>query len=931
VTREIYSFAKAVSVVATKTDLEFRSHVTELEWDRPESWPNDAVRSAVGRRSSYEVATLVEMGLATAEDQTCSVPYDHFAELDRQEIKLHTLFSEPSPFLLHIDRVGVIGRPDFLYKFHYLLGGRPVPLQRMGYYLHRAASSQTFHLDANHFELLDAMERFNALPLAARNPQASWMAFADVKRLSSEVKATLDPWLGSNDVIVPSSIGLDFYEASDGSLSFIPTSSSLDNDDFRTVFERNPMAHGFYTLEKRGQGTVRIVLSEKQKAVLERMKRVQKVRGELKEAILRDPVQIFDGIAGDVEIPDSYSDRVIGIGHFVYTPVPKADTDEVGLGELWTGTSPSSEERAKTPPSEEAKNPKKTLLIETNELSVDDRYLSQSEQARRSKNTWTFQSPRSLSPTCQLKEHQVVGVEWLQRCSQLSGRTGVLLADDMGVGKTLQLLTFLAWCIESGSYPELSRTAPPFRPILITAPLILLETQTWEKEMKRFFAERGNIFWPVLPLYGPELKGYRRKNLIGTEGDVGRPILDLDRIRQHRVVITNYEALRDYEFSFAYHPEGQPLWSIVVSDEAQEFKTPNSRISHAIKKLQPQFRIACTGTPVENRLLDLWNIFDAVQPGLLGAAHEFVSRFERNSTNDSVAQLKNRLLYAQPNAFMLRRSKNEVLGSELPPKHIHKIDCRMSPDEIVAHQRLAGDMSDFGKTKQKLNLLHQFGRLYQHPLLLQSSGDEVSTEELKRASSKLRRVLEVLYKIRERSEKAIIFARHKDVQRMLARVVADEFKIPVRILNGDTPRISSSRARGEVTRGHMLEEFENKDGFNVIVLSPFVAGVGLTVVKANHVIHYGRWWNPAVEAQATDRVYRLGQSKEVHVYLPILRDESNQIPRTFDQLLDGLMDKKHALAETALAKQGFQPLREDEDDAGLEVFDALQNRTPLHI
>ena len=196
-----------------------------------------------------------------------------------------------------------------------------------------------------------------------------------------------------------------------------------------------------------------------------------------------------------------------------------------------------------------------------------------------------------------------------------------------------------------------------------------------------------------------------------------------------------------------------------------EFKTPNSRISHAIKKMQPKFRVACTGTPVEDRLLDLWNIFDAVQPGLLGSAQQFAGRYESKSESAlPITDLKQTLLYEQPHAFMLRRSKDEVLS--LPSKKEHRILCSMSPEEIEQHRRISEGMGEAGKPKQKLALLHDFARLYQHPALLHSSGDELSSEQLKRCSSKLRRVIELLHQIEKAGEKALIFARHKDVQRM---------------------------------------------------------------------------------------------------------------------------------------------------------------------
>ncbi len=223
-----------------------------------------------------------------------------------------------------------------------------------------------------------------------------------------------------------------------------------------------------------------------------------------------------------------------------------------------------------------------------------------------------------------------------------------------------------------------------------------------------------------------------------------------------------------------------------------------------MKAMQPDFRIACTGTPVENRLLDLWNIFDTVQPGLLGSAKDFSQAYERQGTQ-TYAGLKSRLLYQRPNAFLLRRSKGDV-----------------------------------------------------------------------------------------------------------------------RVVNGDTPRAGSLRKNGVGTRSGILEEFRTSEGFDILILSPFVAGVGLTIVEANHVIHYGRWWNPAVEAQATDRAYRLGQLKEVHVYIPILEDKTRRVTPTFDQLLDQLMESKKGLAEGALQRDEFLQPKEREEDAGLQVFSGLQ-------
>lgn len=919
-------FGQEVSLLAQGDGLYLTSE-HRIDWARPEEWPDESREQGVGRRTAFEAASLLEMGLATVVDGSVCVPYGNFPEVEAEEFRLTTAFAEPSPFLLKIDRTSDIGRPDFKYRYQYVLGSVAVPLQRFGFYVKRPSSGEVFRLDERMYSLLQAMDAFNALAPEEKGPQRSWLDFANIKRWSREVNAALDATLQKNDVVVPSSIGLDLYEDADGALSFIPTCPELDNVSFRTVFDRNSDVEGFYSLDQPGMGKLRIVLTERQRTVLERMKRVRCVTGEVKEKLKEDPSPIFDGVAGDVELP--YGERVTGIGRFEFVPVPKVNSEEGPMSALFgdQGTGSIKQEQRGEDEDNLEKPEKRTLLIETHDEFVRRNYVEQSELARKEVVFKAIERPSSLSAEFLLKRHQEEGVGWLQTCSRIEGRKGVLLADDMGVGKTLQILSFLAWCIESGSFPDLSRTKPPFRPILIVAPLILLETETWEKEMKKFFADNGDIFGSVLPLYGAMLQAYRRKDAEAREEIVAKPILKLDQIQRNQVVITNYEAVRDYEFSFAYCRDGKSLWSIVVSDEAQEYKTPNSKISHAMKALQPEFRIACTGTPVENRLLDMWNIFDTVQPGLLGSAKDFSRTYEAQGA-ETYPALKTRLLYQKPNAFLLRRSKSDVL--DLPRKHEHKIYCAMSEAEVTKHLSLVEGLSNATASKGKLDLLHKFARLYQHPLLLDGDGDNSTAEELKAGSSKLREVLRVLHEIRRKGEKAIVFARHKDMQRVLARVFSSDFGRAVRVVNGDTPRAGSLRKAGVETRSGILQDFRQSNGFDVLILSPFVAGVGLTIIEANHVIHYGRWWNPAVEAQATDRAYRLGQTKEVHVYLPILEDKTRRVTPTFDQLLDQLMEGKKGLAEGALQRDDFLQPKEREDEAGLQVVSGLEASVQMH-
>ncbi len=915
-------FGDSVTLQADDTGLLLKSDV-EINWLKPETWPVRSVQSSEGLRSAYDIAMLLEMGLAEQENRIVTIPSGSFPEIHEEGITLTIAFTRPSPFILNIDRRSDIGRPNFAYTYRYLLGGTTVPLKRTGYYVTRPSTGDIWHLDDTMFALVDAMDKFNALSPEEKDPQVSWLAFADVKSLSKQTNAVLESTLENNDVIVPSSIGLDLFEDELGELSFIPTCKELDASDFRTVFQRNDVAHGFYSLDRPGMRKLRIVLTDKQQAVLERMKRVRRVFGALKESLISNPEQVFDGVTGDVELP--YGDRVIGIGAFEFTPVPKQENADRGMSELWSGENDHDPTDA-IPKSEEEKEKavKLALLIDTHDETVDASYLSELEIAHNPAEMQQYEHPRSLRAESVLKTHQQAGVHWLQNCTRIPGRHGVLLADDMGLGKTLQILSFLAWAIESGRFPDLSRSSPPFRPILIVAPLILLDTETWEKEITKFFLDSGDVFGHVLSLYGPMLRAFRRRDAEGREDVIGKPILDLDKIQKYRVVITNYEAVRDYEFSFAYFLNGKSLWSIVVTDEAHEYKTPNTKISHAMKAIQPEFRIACTGTPVENRLLDLWNIFDTIQPGLLGAAREFVTRYEQPSDpaklHSASVDLKERLLYRKPEAFVLRRSKSEVL--DLPTKHEQKIICDMSSFEVACHQELRIEMRTTTRTEGKLGLLQKFARLYQHPALLRYS-DECSVDELLAQSSKLSQLINILEVIQSQKEKAIIFCRHKDMQRILARVLSAKFRRSIRIINGDTARIAPTRKVNVETRNGILKEFKSRDGFDVLILSPFVAGVGLTITEANHVIHYGRWWNPAVEAQATDRAYRIGQSKEVHVYFLINEDASNTIGRTFDRLLDDLMERKKDVASRTFDYEDFLLPREDEQRAGMEVYAQL--------
>jgi hypothetical protein len=330
----LHSFLAGIEIAAEKEGLSVRSVAGELDLSRREHWPTESLAAPAGWRTAIEIEQLVELGLAEVKNGEILVPYQNFQVIDSEmPVSVAKNWAEPSPFLLKIDRKSDIGRKDFQYKYEFLFGRRPVHLDRIGYYVKRAGSDDAFFLDHQMYSLLEAMDAFNALLPAQKTLQESWLTFAKVKGCANEVGAILDSMLQKNDVVVPSAIGLDMREDSDGVLSFLPKCPELATEEFQQVFERNSGAEKLYSLDRPGLARVRIVLSNEQHEVLRRMKRVRRVTGEAKERLKRDPVQVFDGVADYVELP--YSERVTGIGAFKFVPMPRPSMEEAAMAELW--------------------------------------------------------------------------------------------------------------------------------------------------------------------------------------------------------------------------------------------------------------------------------------------------------------------------------------------------------------------------------------------------------------------------------------------------------------------------------------------------------------------------------------------------------------------------------------------------------------------
>lgn len=982
-------------------------------WDlgNPGTWPQSVLVTAKGQQIAIQVDSLLERGLAQAVLGHIRMPWIGLDEWVKCGLELPLHWMGWSPYLLKIDSTSSVGREDFEYAYQFLLGSQEVLLHREGGVVQRAGHPGFHLLDPQTYALLEAMDAFNRLPPGDRQGPEAWVRFAEVKGCAHSVGAQLDEYLASNDVVVPSKIGLTVVEKSDGSLRFLPRCEGLPKEAFERAFQRSQENQALFHLDGEDGKRVRVVLGAQQQDILGRMRRVSDLKGSPAEQMRRRPDLAFEGLLDNMEV--AYARRVEGIGDWKPLPLPKGpsgssflELEGLDLGEAWddeteaealggehfkvpttvhatdqrTGeptrlrlehqpdaraflsamkaadqngqtafsfrghTFPvdwSVEEALRQGPQDDGINKgRKFLLIYTDEddVQAEDRLEAQAATAPDTVIPIPYEPPRALNPNFPLKPHQEEAVAWLQRCAKLAPqRRGVLLADEMGLGKTLEILTFAAWAMEKGIFNGLSQGEGPYRPILIVAPLMLVENETWQGDMAKFF--QPETFGPVLVLRGQELQSLRIAR--GRETELGKPLLDLDMIRRHRVVITNYETVTNFQHSLAQIREGRSIWSMVVTDEAQEFKNPQSRISHALKALHPDFHIASTGTPVENRLLDIWNLFDAIQPSLLGSAREFKERFEapveQGSATEALDSLRETLHYQKPHAFLLRREKTILPG--FPKKHELVIPCPMSPTEVDRHMRLIRALNRADSRRGlHLSYLHRLVELYQHPLAHRDDFETMAVRDLVNSSPKLQGVLDRLQVIRDKGEKVLIFARHIKIQRMLARVIGETFGLHVSIINGETGRTSSGTGgeppQGRHHRATILQRFKDQPGFHALVLSPFVAGVGLTITEANHVIHYGRWWNPAVEAQATDRVYRIGQEREVQVHLPILQDAQGRLGQTFDERLQALLDRKRSLArdfltpvddEQTLAAELYRDLAEDligEGDMAPEYLDS---------
>ncbi|WP_261303991.1 DEAD/DEAH box helicase [Paenibacillus andongensis] len=468
--------------------------------------------------------------------------------------------------------------------------------------------------------------------------------------------------------------------------------------------------------------------------------------------------------------------------------------------------------------------------------------ILQAHQELRDQGVLDRTPPGSFQAT--LKAFQQDGYVWMKMLH--FRKWGGLLADDMGLGKTIQVISLLSYLQQTNR----------LTPTLIVVPKTLIDN--WEKEMTKF-----------APFLLPSLYLHR-----GTDR-----IKSPEALRQIGITITTYHTLVRDQLVF-----GQVEWQAIICDEAQAIKNPSTAASHVLKAMKSKFRLAMTGTPVENGLSELWSIMDYVQPGLLGSLSEFKREFItplEAGEGDSVVEQR---LLAKLSYVYKRRTKSEELAGQLPPKHHHVIQVPLGD----VQKRLYAEIIELVKSKMMdgLQAIQRLKLLSSHPGLIAPEWINLPPEMV----PKLLHTLQIIDDVKSKGEKVLIFTEYLKMQDILKSAIRDRFGIIPFVINGMTDR-----------RQLVVDEFNRKPGFDVLILSPKAAGTGLTITSANHVIHYTRWWNPAVENQATDRAYRIGQDKPVHVYCPIVTDNEGVLKQgTVEEIVHRILSEKQELASSII-------------------------------
>ena len=480
-----------------------------------------------------------------------------------------------------------------------------------------------------------------------------------------------------------------------------------------------------------------------------------------------------------------------------------------------------------------------------------------------------------------LRPYQMTGVKWLTLLNRLG--LGACLADDMGLGKTIQVVALLLQLHgqRAGEVSKLASRATtaaeprdPVTPSLVIAPASLIAN--WKSEIQRF-APSLSVFVAHSSESDVDL---------ADEHELDAALASADVAVTTYGVVTRTEALR------------RRRWRLVVLDEAQAIKNAGAQQTRAVKQIQAAGRIALTGTPVENRLGDLWSLFDFLNPGLLGSTAAFtrVAKQLAKESDPSFAPLR-RLV--QP--YILRRMKTDKrVIADLPEKTEVRAFCALTREQAALYEQCVKELANAlaqseGIKRRGLVLAHlmQLKQICNHPAHWQGQGDFTASR-----SGKFARLSELCEELSERQERVLVFTQFREIVAPLVQHLTQVFGRPGLALDG-SPAVARRRA--------LVDEFQREDGPPFFVLSLKAGGTGLNLTAASHVIHFDRWWNPAVENQATDRAFRIGQRRNVFVHKFVCRG-------TVEEKIDALIESKSALSHNLLDEDSGQLLTEMKDE-----------------
>ena len=467
--------------------------------------------------------------------------------------------------------------------------------------------------------------------------------------------------------------------------------------------------------------------------------------------------------------------------------------------------------------------------------------------------------PKDLNGT--LRTYQQIGFRWLY--TNISKGFGCCIADDMGLGKTIQVISLIL---------KLKEEKKLKKPVLVVCPTTLMGN--WKREL--------NTFSPNLKIL--IYHGFNRE--FSLECDV---------------ILTTYAILRIDLEKFQ-----KTNWDLIIIDEAQNIKNPSTNQTQAIKAIKADMKVAMTGTPVENRLSELWSIFDFINKGYLGSLVDFSKNYsipiERFKELTRAQKLKKAI-----SPFMLRRLKTDkTIISDLPEKVVLDDYCYLTKAQVTLYERILKEsMDNIAKSESKMNrrgaifkLITNLKQVCNHPYHYLKHGDMSAN-----ASGKTQKLIDILNNIIDNNEKVLVFTQYKEMGSILESIIADEFNHIPLFFHGSL---------NVKQREDIIKKFQEDINEKIMILSLKAGGLGLNLTSASNVIHYDLWWNPAVEDQATDRTYRIGQDKNVMIHRFITLS-------TFEEKIDKIIKDKRELANAAVF-EGEKTITELSDDEIYEIF-----------